>query len=400
MREEINFPGLGHQLRGLMEWPEQPIRCFALFAHCFSCANNNVAASSIASALTANGIAVLRFDFTGLGSNDGDLTNHHYCANLDDLLAAASFLRQRYQAPALLIGHSLGAAAVLAMAGQVKEAKAVITIGAPHSAAHVVQHFGSSLLDIHQQGQASVSLGEREFLIKKQFLDDINAYQGAYLSELNKALLIMHAPLDSTVAISEAEKIYQDARHPKSFISLDQADHLLTAHCDAQYVAETIAGWASRYLPEVDKQPGAPAGQIWVEEHNHRFTVRISSAHHHWLADEPKNLGGDDLGPDPYQHLLAALGACTAITLRMYATRKTLPLDHIKVALSLHRESDNHGANNTQQETIQRRIELSGNLTDAQRQRLLEIANKCPLHRTISGPVVIQSELVEHTQPT
>ena len=250
MRQKVEFSSGAHLLSGALEYPEHEPRCYALFAHCFTCGKDVAAASRISRALTQQGMAVLRFDFTGLGNSDGDFSNTNFSSNLQDLLAAVDFLRANYQAPQLLIGHSLGGAAVLAMAAQVPEAKAVATIGAPHSAQHVVHNFTSSLEEIAEQGEAKVSLGGRQFNIKKQFLDDLQHYSGDDVGQLRKALLVLHAPLDDTVAISEAEKIYRAAKHPKSFIGLDQADHLLSRREDSEYVASVIASWANRYLME------------------------------------------------------------------------------------------------------------------------------------------------------
>ena len=257
MRTRVSFSSQGNTLVGSLEAPEGAVRCYALFAHCFTCGKDIAAASRIARALTAGGIAVLRFDFTGLGNSDGDFANTNFSSNLQDLLAAAAFLRTEYEAPKLLIGHSLGGAAVLAMAGQVPEASAVVSIAAPSSADHVVRNFAASLDEIRERGQALVSLAGREFTIRKQFIDDLGALGSEGLGELRKALLVMHSPLDTTVDITEAEKIYREARHPKSFISLDDADHLLSRREDAEYAAEAIVGWASRYLPSGTDGPGA-----------------------------------------------------------------------------------------------------------------------------------------------
>jgi alpha/beta superfamily hydrolase len=338
MRIEVSFAGSDGNLSGLLEQPQSHPRCYALFAHCFTCTKDIAAASRIARALTQQGIAVLRFDFTGLGNSDGDFANTNFSSNIEDLLKACEFLRRNYQAPQLLIGHSLGGAAILAMADKVPETKALVTIGAPYNASHVVKNFIESVDEIERQGQARVRLGNRHFHIQKQFLDDIDQYQGMTLSHLNKALLIMHAPGDTQVSINEAEKIYQDARHPKSFISLDNADHLLTRKADADYAANVISAWASRYISPPEPQAEIAQGQVKVAEKNHRFTQHVSSDSHYWLADEPKAMGGDNMGPDPYEHLLAALGACTAMTLRMYASHKKLPLEHVEVTLSHQRQ--------------------------------------------------------------
>ncbi len=400
MRLKVQFESHGHKLAGLLETPETAIRCYALFAHCFTCGKDIAAASRIARALTEKGIAVLRFDFTGLGNSDGDFANTHFSSNIQDLLAATEFLRQEYQAPAILIGHSLGGAAVLAMAAKVPEAQAVVTIAAPHNAKHVVHNFAASLDEIHANGEAEVSLGSRKFLIKKQFIDDIETHTDNDIGKLKKALLVMHSPLDETVPISEAEKIYRNAKHPKSFVSLDDADHLLTKKKDSEYVAETIAGWASRYLPESENHHlDVQKGHVMVEEKNHVFSQHVSSDSHYWLADEPVSVGGSNTGPDPYEHLLAGLGACTSMTVRMYATRKKIPLQHVRVELSHSRNyfRDCESCDEKPQaiEVIERKVTLIGDLTEVQRQKLLEIADKCPVHKTLHSNLQVKTRFIE-----
>ncbi|GGD74470.1 bifunctional alpha/beta hydrolase/OsmC family protein [Lacimicrobium alkaliphilum] len=397
MRIEVSFAGSDGNLSGLLEQPQSPPRCYTLFAHCFTCTKDIAAASRIARALTGQGIAVLRFDFTGLGNSDGDFANTNFSSNIGDLLRACEFLRQNYQAPQLLIGHSLGGAAILAMADKVPEVKALATIGAPYNASHVIKNFGDAVEQIEQQGQARVRLGPRHFQIQKQFLEDIDQYQGKRLTQLNKALLIMHAPGDTQVSINEAEKIYQDARHPKSFISLDDADHLLSRKSDADYAANVISAWAGRYISPEKPQTKVAQGQVKVAEKNHKFTQHVSSDSHYWLADEPVAMGGENMGPDPYEHLLAALGACTAMTLRMYATHKKLPLEHVEVTLSHQRQhgKDCEDCEGDNLEVIERQIRLEGELDQAQRQRLLEIANKCPVHKTLHNQLTVKSVLVD-----
>jgi putative redox protein len=390
------------QLSGLLETPGDDIRAFVLFAHCFTCGKDIAAASRISRALVAHGYGVLRFDFTGLGNSDGDFANTNFSSNVGDLVAAADFLRHTYRAPSLLIGHSLGGAAVLKAAGAIPESLGVVTIGAPADPEHVIKNFTVNLSTIESEGQAQVSLAGRPFTIKKQFVDDLRSQDCGYISSMKKALLIFHSPLDATVSIREAEKIYTEAKHPKSFVSLEDADHLLSNKADADYVATTIAAWASRYMPgdtvaAVQVESGVAGGHVIVQERNQVFTQNVYSDSHFWLADEPSKVGGDNLGPDPYEHLLAGLGACTSMTLRMYAGRKKLPLENVKVELS---HSRNHGVDceacdeqNPQIEVIDRKITLQGDLTDAQRQRLLEIADKCPVHKTLHGKLLVKSRL-------
>jgi putative redox protein len=399
MKNKVEFVSNGVTLRGMLESPDQNISSYALFAHCFTCGKDIAAASRIARALTAKGIAVLRFDFTGLGNSDGDFSNTNYSSSVGDLKAAADFLKQNYQAPSLLIGHSLGGAAVLSVAHQLPEVKAIATIGAPHEAQHVVHNFAANLDTINQEGAAEVILGFRKFVIKKQFIDDVKQTESK-IGSLKKALLVMHSPLDSTVKISEAEKIYKEAKHPKSFVSLDSADHLVSNKNDAEYIAATIAAWASRYIePTIEETPSQiiQKGHIYVEEKDHKFSQNVFSDSHHWLADEPLSVGGANTGPDPYEHLLAALGTCTSMTIRMYADRKKWPLSN--VGINLHHERSynkdcQHCDEAPQQiDYLNREITLEGELSDEQRDKLLEIADKCPVHKTLHSHLMVNTKL-------
>ena len=394
----------GESLAGLLEMPEHDtgITGFGLFAHCFTCGKDIAAASRISRALAARGIAVLRFDFTGLGNSDGDFANSNFSSNIDDLVQAAQALQIQYQAPQILIGHSLGGAAVLAAASQLDSIRAVVTIGAPATAQHVKHLFKEQSAAIASEGEAVVTLGVREFSIRRQFLDDIDNYSSTdEIRQLDAALLVMHSPIDQVVSINEASRIYQAAKHPRSFISLDGADHLLSRAADAEYAASMIACWASRYLePEAAKeaQPQADLldGEVLITEQNHRFLRGMYSNQHFLRADEPLKYGGSDLGPSPYDLLLMSLGACTSMTLRMYANLKKLPLDDVEVRL-LHERVHAEDCVDCDHriERITRRITLHGELDAAQRQRLLEIADRCPVHRTLENDPQIVTELID-----
>lgn len=375
-------------------------RAFALFAHCFTCGKDSSAASRISRTLAAKGIAVLRFDFTGLGGSDGDFENAGFSSNIDDLHSAAEYLRTHHAAPALLIGHSLGGTAVLAAAERIPEAKAVVTLGSPASPEHVIKQFSADLAQIESEGLADVELAGRTFRIRKSFIDDLRSVDmRSRVRQLRRALLVMHAPLDNVVHIDEASEIFVSAMHPKSFVSLDSADHLLTSIADAQYVADTLTAWASRYLPDGESptKTVVPGGHLRVEEGNHRFLRQVISDDHAWLSDEPRRMGGDNLGPDPYEHLLAALGTCTSMTIRMYANRKKWPLDDIDIDLRHSRvhamDCDGCEENATKIDLIERVISLKGDLTEEQRTQLFRIADRCPVHRTLENEIRIESEL-------
>ncbi|KJZ13899.1 osmotically inducible protein C [Marinomonas sp. S3726] len=400
MRTKLEFSSQGQTLAGLLESPDQAIRAYVLFAHCFTCGKDIAAASRISRYLVQHGFAVFRFDFTGLGNSDGDFANTNFSSNTQDLLAAASFLEEKYQAPELLIGHSLGGAAVLAMASELPKVKAVVTIGAPHEAGHVIHNFDAHIETIESTGEAKVSLGMREFTIKKQFLDDLNNQTTEHIKHLNKALLVLHSPVDLTVDISDAEKIYKAAKHPKSFVSLDTADHLLSKPADSEYVAQTISGWASRYIPIAEtKRPDVASGHVSVAELDHKFQQQVFSDHHQWFADEPTKVGGQNSGPDPYEHLLAALGTCTAMTIRMYANHKKLPLEHVEVSLFHDRnyldDADHAAEKGSQIEALVRKVQLVGALTEEQKVRLMEIADRCPVHRTLHNNPKVVTHLIE-----
>lgn len=395
-RSLIHFPGaLGTPLAARLDLPAEPPRAYALFAHCFTCSKESLAATRIGAALTARGFGVLRFDFTGLGGSGGDFANTNFSSNVADLVAAANWLRSAHQAPAILIGHSLGGAAVLAAAHEIPEAVAVATIGAPFEPAHVQHLLGDAAPAINANGEAAVSLAGRTFNIRKQFLDDLAQQNNQpRIAALRKALLILHSPRDTYVNIDNAAQIFMAAKHPKSFVSLDSADHLLTNKADALYVADVLAAWASRYVKAADVPASAAPGVVSVSETREgKFTQSVRVGAHHLRADEPASVGGDDSGFTPYDLLLAGLGACTSMTLRMYADQKKWPLEHVSVRLS-HQKI--HAQDCAECETregkvdrIEREIEITGDLDEAQRTRLMEIADKCPVHRTLHAEVSI-----------
>ena len=396
----------GESLSGLLEMPSGVIKSYALFAHCFTCSKDNLAAARIARALADLGIAVLRFDFTGLGNSKGDFSNTNFSSNLQDLLAAAHYLEQHYAAPTLLIGHSLGGSAALAVAQDLAAVKAVITIGAPATAAHVKHLFADSVHALMDKQTVQVELGGRSFNIQRQFIDDLEKYNSvAHIKALRKALLIFHSPLDQVVSIDEAARIYTAAKHPKSFVSLDQADHLLSNPEDSRYVAEVLSAWAGRYL-KTDRMPAkkedaemqiVEPGSVIVRERDKKFTREILAGHHHLISDEPVAMGGADLGLNPYELLLAALGSCTSMTLRMYANHKQIDLQDIQVKLHHTRiHAEDCAACEAQApfiDRITRSIQLTGHLNDQQRTRLLEIANQCPVHKTLRNQMDIKTKL-------
>jgi uncharacterized OsmC-like protein/pimeloyl-ACP methyl ester carboxylesterase len=398
--ERFQFTGSdGHQLAAALDTPDGEVHAYALFAHCFTCGKDVLAAKRIAVALAAKGIAVLRFDFTGLGSSEGDFANSTFSSNVADLVRAADHLRETRTAPALLIGHSLGGAAILAAAGQIPEAKAVVTIAAPSDPAHVTHLFKDHIDDIRKHGEVEVSLAGRPFRIKREFLDDV-AERGLMekVAKLHKALLIMHSPTDDTVGIDNATRIFVTAKHPKSFISLADADHLLSGKRDATYAANVIAAWAERYIEPAVIGPAsdlaeAPRNVVVRETRNGKFQQTVTIGPHKMLADEPVAVGGQDSGPGPYDFVLAGLGACTSMTMRMYADRKALPLERVTVTL---KHSKIHAEDCAECETregmldqIDRVISIEGALDADQRKRLMEIAAKCPVHRTLTSEVRI-----------
>ncbi|TNJ40912.1 bifunctional alpha/beta hydrolase/OsmC family protein [Phaeobacter sp. B1627] len=405
--ERITFPGhAGHDLAARLDLPTGPTLATALFAHCFTCSKDIPAARRIAARLASMGIAVLRFDFTGLGHSGGEFGNTSFSSNVEDLIAAAQYLAARGMAPDLLIGHSLGGAAVLRARAGIPSARAVVTLGAPFDPSHVAHHFDHALGVIAQEGQAEVSLGGRPFMIGQGFIDDIRRTElGSALADLRAALLVMHAPRDMTVSIDNAAEIFQAAHHPKSFVTLDDADHLISDPGDAEYAAGVIAAWVARYvdMSPPAPPPGAPEGVLRVTEADPEgFLQDVQNGpYHHLYADEPEAYGGTNRGLSPYGFVATGLGACTSMTLRMYARRKGWPLDGIRVEVShdkVHAQ-DAAPSGPAKIDRFTRIIHLDGNLDPDQRRKLLEIADKCPVHRTLEHSSHVETKLAPPPGP-
>jgi len=391
----------GEQLSGRLELPvnQQPHN-FAVFAHCFTCNKNLLAVKNISRALTSNGFGVLRFDFTGLGESDGDFSDTNFSGNVEDLVSAAMYLSDNYKSPSLIIGHSLGGAAAIFAASRIDSIKAVATIGAPSSPEHVQHLLHSSLEEIHASGKAVVNLSGRNFTIKKQFLEDLqrNTLPGV-AKQLRKALLVMHSPQDDTVSINNAEAIYKAAHHPKSFVSLDGADHLLSNKADSVYAGKIIASWALRYIDVPEIEVLKTKHQVIASlDNDDGFTTQIKAGNHYMIADEPKDYGGNDFGPSPYELVSAGLSACTVMTIQMYAKRKGWVVENVEAHTSYSKthaiDCEHCEEDSAKIDTFNREIKLEGDLDEKQIQRILQIADKCPVHKTLHSDTQIITKLI------
>jgi uncharacterized OsmC-like protein/fermentation-respiration switch protein FrsA (DUF1100 family) len=382
----------GQRMSGQLDLPNGPPVAYAIFAHCFTCTKRSIAAVRVSRALASTGIAVLRFDFTGLGESEGDFSSSGFSGNVQDIVAASAAMKGRGMEPTLLVGHSLGGAGVLAAAAELPDIVAVATIAAPFDTAHVTRLLGTGLEDIERNGAAEINLGGTSFLIRRSFIDDLRSQDSkSGISQLNCALLVLHSPVDQIVGIDNASSIFLAARHPKSFISLDHADHLLTKQSDADYAAKVISAWASRYLAATsdhatsDEKP-INRDAVATETGAGKFQLNVEVANTHFLADEPVEAGGFGSGPDPYQLVSAGLAACTAMTIRLYSDRKQWPLENVSVRAG-------HEKQGGDLDVFTREISITGELDDDQKARLVEIANKCPVHRTLERGSAVETHL-------
>lgn len=389
------------ELKGVLELPTntQPSN-FILFAHCFTCNKNFHAPSNISKTLASKGYGILRFDFTGLGDSEGEFENTNFSSNVEDLVAAAEFLKKEYQAPSIIIGHSLGGAAALFASKKLESVKCMVTINAPSNLSHVQKHFESSLDEIEKEGFANIKIGGRSFKIKKQFINDLRKNQDASaLKDIRKSLLIMHSPQDEIVSINHAEELYKTAWHPKSFVSLDGADHMLSNKADSEYVGAVIAAWAGKYI----KGPKTPEletdHEVMANLGATGFTTQIIAGKHHLVADEPIKVGGSDLGPNPYELVSSGLAACTSMTIQMYARRKKWEISNVETHVSYskkHAEDCENCENDMAKiDSFEREISIKGDLDEKQLKRLMEIADKCPVHKTLSSRAQIITKLID-----
>ena len=392
----------GYALNAYLDLPaDQKPSHYALFAHCFTCASNSNAARNISHALTQHGFGVLRFDFTGLGNSEGEFSDSYFSANVQDLLDVNEYMSAKFQSPSLLVGHSLGGAAVFVAASKLENVKAVATIGTPAHIDHVKQHFSHQFEADHPDDPVKVDIGGRPFVINQEFVDDFSKTDlPKVVKGLKKPILIFHAPFDKIVSIDNAQQLYQAAMHPKSFVSLNDADHLLSKRMDSQYVGDVIGAWVGRYFPPQKDKKLTTEGEQLVGHLNlleDNFTTFIQTDKHALVADEPTSVGGDDFGPSPYELLGASLAACTAMTLKLYAKRKKWDLEEVYVYIT---HSKKHIEDMEEKETvfldhISKKMKFIGNLSREQKQRLAEIASKCPVHRTLTSEVVFDSEVID-----
>ena len=394
----------GHSLSANIELPaNQKPNYFAVFAHCFSCTSNLNATRNISRALTAHGFGVIRFDFTGLGRSEGEFAESYFSANVDDLIAVNDYITEHYKAPSLLVGHSLGGAAVIVAASQLENIKAVATIGAPATVEHVTHHFSHAIDEVEDKGEVEINIGGRPFKVNQEFINDFGKTNlPAITKELRKPLLVMHAPFDKIVGIENAQELYHQAMHPKSFVSLHDADHLLTNSKHSEYVGNMIGEWVKLYFPQLENEMLSTEGEQLVAHLDlteNNFTTQLQTKKHSFIGDEPKSVGGDDFGPSPYEYLNAAIATCTAMTLKLYAERKKWDLKEVFVYISHEKKHSDELMRDVEKpgylDHISKRLKFIGNLDDKQKNRLKEIASKCPVHKTVAGEVIFDTKIIE-----
>ncbi len=397
----VNRKGL--TLNAHLELPaNQKPNYYAIFAHCFTCSSSLSAVRNVSRALTQDGFAVVRFDFTGLGRSEGEFADSHFSANVEDLLDVHAYMAEYYDAPSLLVGHSLGGAAVLVAASKIEAVKAVATVGAPATVSHVTHLFSHQVQDIKEKGNVKVNIGGRPFIINEDFIAEFDKTDlPAIVKNLRKPLLIMHSPFDKIVGVENAERLYHNAHHPKSFVTLDDADHLLTEEKDSQYVGDVIGTWAKRYFPKAENVMLSTEGEQLVGHLNileDNFTTSIQTKNHSFIADEPASIGGSDFGPSPYEYLNAALAACTVMTLKLYAERKQWDLQEVYVYVSHSRKHSDDLQVEVEKpkylDHISKKLKFVGNLDATQIERLKEIASRCPVHKTIASEVIFETEVI------
>ncbi|MEQ8910596.1 MAG: alpha/beta fold hydrolase [Vicingaceae bacterium] len=398
--EKVSFSNQeGQLLSGQLKFPiDQEPFAYAVFAHCFTCNKNFKAVQNISRGLTSNGIAVLLFDFTGLGQSEGEFESTTFSSNISDLFAACEFLSENYQAPKIMIGHSLGGAAALFAAEKLKHIESVVSIAAPFDPYHVTHLIAEELDEIKAKGKAQVNIGGRPFTISEQFVKDLESQKAEETArKLRKPILIMHSPQDNIVSIDNAAKIYQEAMHPKSFISLDGADHLMSNETDSIYAGSMAAHWVRKYLDSKTDVELQSDSKVATKTEADSFTTEVKAASHHFIVDEPKEVGGNNYGPSPYDLLSAALGSCTSMTLQLYAKRKKWDLQEVTVHINHHKkhalDCDECGKKSSKIDHFEREIELEGDLNQEQKSRLLEIADMCPVHRTLHSDIKVVTEL-------
>ncbi len=394
----------GYTLAAHLELPaNQKPNYFAVFAHCFSCTSNLNATRNISRALTAHGFGVVRFDFTGLGRSEGEFAESHFSANVDDLIAVNDYITEHFKAPSLLVGHSLGGAAVIVAASKLENIKAVATIGAPATVEHVTQHFSHNIDEVADKGEVEINIGGRPFKVNQEFIKDFSKTDLPTITKnLRKPILIMHAPFDKIVGVENAQQLYLKAMHPKSFVSLHDADHLLSSSKDSTYVGRMIGEWVKLYLPQLENKMLNTEDEQLVAHLNlkeNNFTTQLQTKNHTFVGDEPASVGGDDFGPSPYEYLNAAIATCTAMTLKLYAERKKWDLQEVFVYISHARKHSDELMLDIEKpgylDHISKRLKFVGNLDDKQKQRLKEIASKCPVHKTVASEVIFDTKIIE-----